>query len=141
MTGERHLEIAKTYVDSLADEGQRERLKQPFSESQWWVRFYDAVKTEGLTQPWNAFRSRAIRTELRRALDTAGISAAKVEAQILAKARPSLRPAVAQRPTATVSRSAPQVRVVAAALIQNMSIAELRSLTVRLGDVLDALDR
>jgi hypothetical protein len=143
MTREKHIAVAKEFINTLGDEGQKERLARSFDQPQWWVSFYESIKAEGLAAPWNAIRRKRVIEELTAALESAGVPPKDAASQIALEQRSA--PRIAPRPIRSVVampsvRSSPRLKTVAERIVQNMSLAELRSLRVRLGDVFDALD-
>jgi hypothetical protein len=141
LPAEKHIEIATDYIATLSDEGQKERLRQYLDKPQWWMPFYQAIQKENLAADWNAARRKRIVAELRSALTAAGVPVGGLEAQLTDRiVTPLKRSEIARQLPGTV-RSSLNLRTIATAIVQNMSITELRELRVSLGDVFDALER
>lgn len=140
LSAEKHIEIAKDYVSALSDETQKDRLRQHLDKPQWWIPFYQAIQRENLAAEWNAIRRRRIVTEFREALTAAGVPVEGLEGQLVDRIRttPKSSP-MARKPLGTVPQGL-NLRTIAATIVQNMSLAELRELRVSLGNVFDALE-
>ena len=140
LSAEKHIEIAKDYIVSLSDEAQRDRLRQFLDKPQWWVPLYHAIQKENLAADWNVVRRKRIVMELRDALTAAGVPVGGLEAQLVDRIRTTPKPVAVARQLRGAVRSDLNLRAIAATIIQNMSLAELRELRVSLGDVFDALE-
>lgn len=139
MPPEDHLALANEYVDSLPDEGQRERLRERFGNPNWWVSFYTDLKELGLDSTWNTLRRKRILGALEAALREAGIPAGRRAFRPSDRRINQAKGEPGQQVVRSTLSSA-RVRAIAIAIVQGMSLSELRDVRVRLGDVLDALD-
>jgi len=134
---EKHVEMAREFIKSLSDPSQQELLSQWFGRPQWWISFYRTVQQLRLSLEWNAFRRSRIIDELKTALMRVGVPPVNLPKVEITREPKHTLTAVASSPGK--EEETEKLRRVAAAVINNMSAAELRALTVRLGDVLDAL--
>jgi hypothetical protein len=129
--------MAREFIKSLSDPSQQELLSQWFGRPQWWISFYRTVQQLRLSLEWNAFRRSRIIDELKTALMRVGVPPVNLPKVEITREPKHTLTAVASSPGK--EEETEKLRRVAAAVINNMSAAELRALTVRLGDVLDAL--
>lgn len=135
VSGETLLQIGKDFVSDLP-EAQRAPLVKYLAEPNWWIPFFEALRDVGLKGRWIVFRRRRIVAEFERALMNAPAvlgtdTARSVEDEEL---------------STWEGRSAPSVgssllRRIAIAAVARMTEGELRSLSLPLGYVVDALPK
>ncbi len=139
-SAEKHVEIARTFVASLPSQSNRDLLTQFLTEwvgrPQWWVPFYNIIKQLGLASEWNQFRRQQISHQFKAALTEAGIPATSLPRMDVTERTAATGPPLRRSPS---EEDAARLRKVAAAVVNRMSLTELRALTVKLGDVLDVL--
>jgi len=131
ISGEALLQIGRDFKSGL-DDMQRNVLGPVLEERKWWIPFFERVQLLGLKSKWIEFRTRRIRDEFQRRIETLPPVSAIAEL-------PSM-PVSAAPPDATVQpQSDFSIRVVAANVVQRMTESELRALNLPLGYVMDAL--
>lgn len=136
-----HSSIAKEFLATLSDELVRQELESLIEsgtgpQSQFFVQ----VKEKGLATLWLTFRREALSKRLREALRNVGVEHPVSRPTI--KPAPTTRSAGGFRPLPQTGRlSEANLRAVAVASIQSMSIDELRRLRLPLGVVFDAMNR
>ena len=139
----RHLEIAREFVGSLSDTSHRDLLTRTFSQEQRWYPLYMSnIQQLGLALRWSDFRRRKLFDEMRGCFERLGIPFKFARPPSTSRSYATLNRR--HEATARVAREGSpeeQLRRVAVEVVQGMSLAELRNLTVRLGSVVDALNR
>jgi hypothetical protein len=137
---ETHRQIAQTFINMLPEETQRVALSKAMAQpSFWWTAYYSVIVRLGLAPAWNAYRRRRLLDELEVVLKNHGVSLPRAEPEAQAAER-SLRP-VAQPPGVPLPAGESLIRSLAVEVVRNMPVAELRTLHVPLGYVVDALAR
>jgi hypothetical protein len=124
LSAEKHIEIAKDYIESLSDDAQKERLRQYFDKPQWWIPFYQAIQKENLAADWNVIRRKRIVTEFRDALTAAGVPVGGLEAQLVDRIRTTPKPLAVARQLQGAVRPGLNKRTIAATIIQNSANCE-----------------
>jgi len=132
---ETHVQIAKEFIEGLADESIKDQLTKILGLDCWWNHFYFSAKNFGVERQWSAFRRRRLHAEFEKALKSLGIPlplAHQPIPLILPVAAPAL-------PLRAEPETDSRVRRVAAAVLRRLSDAELREVWLPLGAVLDEL--
>ena len=148
-TAEKHIQIAKDFVERLSDPVQKSALNYWIGNPNWWFKFFDIASKLGLSSEWSTFRGARVNSELREALRAAGLRLQSFPfsaATTVGTQQPN--PSRLSNPIRSVDRtlsSAPlvdhdRIRRVAAAVVRQMSESELRNLSLPLGRVLDSLE-
>lgn len=156
LPSEAHAAIAIEFIENLVEDRHKQALRAYLERPQWWFSFYEAVKALGMGPAWNALRRTRIMSHLVKSLDELGIPSAGAEAQIREQQREEQKRATAKTPpmssdsekilgpAAVGTQGKParmDIRLIAERLVGRMSLSELRSLRVTLGDVFDVLDK
>jgi hypothetical protein len=140
-SADKHRQIAERFVATLADEKQRETLREVLSQPRWWDQVYATALNMGKLREWQAYRRREI---------LALFSEALAEAKIPARPRPSVYSSSAPNllpPTPVVGAEQPRpneeelLRRAVISVVQKMSISELRNLALPVGNLMDELRR
>lgn len=137
ISAETLLQIAKDFVSQQPD-FHRAPLTAALDQPRWWIGFYDLVRTLGLKMRWIYFRRRRIAEEFERAMPTLPTdSPPTVQPQDVEATEPVVPPTRSQPPTSGLPASL--LKRVAAEVVQRMTDSELRTLSLPLGYVVDAL--
>jgi hypothetical protein len=137
VTGEVHLQIARSFAAALHDLQKRVTLEGLLSQPMWWTKFFAVSMSLGLGADWNAFRGRRLMQELEKALAVLGIPgyAAGEGQQADRYASTSTAPA-----TDSPMKGDEQLRRVIISVVKKLPTTELRSLRLPVGEVVDALN-
>ena len=127
------LQIAKDFVASVP-ETVRVVLINTLQEKKWWLPFFDVLQAVGLRTKWIAYRRRRIVAEFERMVTT--IIRETVSSQ--PGDRPQIRAQKEQESTSPPSQSI--ARSLAMGAVARMTEAELRSLNLPLGHIIDSLN-
>jgi hypothetical protein len=137
---ETHRQIAQEFISTLPEQTQRVALSNAMAQpSFWWTSYYGVVMQLGLAPAWNAYRRRRLLAELEGALGKHGISLRRADTGAQAAQR-LLAPSGESQAVALASGES-LIRSLAAEVVRNMPVVELRALHVPLGYIVDALAR
>jgi len=131
---ETHVQIAKEFVDGLADESAKNQLTKILGLDSWWSHFFFSARNFGVERQWSAFRRRRLHAELEQALKSLG-----VPLPFSHQATASAGSVAASTLLTTEPQTESKVRRIAAAVIRRLSDSELREVWLPLGHVLDEL--
>jgi hypothetical protein len=131
---ETHVQIAKEFVEGLADESAKNQLTKILGLDSWWNHFFFSARNFGVERQWSAFRRRRLHAELEQALHSAG-----VPLPFSNPPSPVTRSVSDSTPPEKETQTDSQVRRIAAAVIRRLSDSELREVWLPLGHVLDVL--
>jgi len=131
-----HLQIARDFIATLADDRAKSMLSQTLSYEYWWVAFLAAARRVGLEKDWFDYRRHRLWQELKRGLDAYGIPPTGLSLQVSGVAR-GLE--AGRRFPAPRRRDEGFLRKVAIGALRRMPIAELREIRMPLGYVVDEI--
>jgi len=139
---ESHKKIALDFVTQLIDEGQRSELAQLIARSpqSWWFSFWRRIGELGLVNQWSTFRKSRLMAEMEASLVQLGLPVKGGQAAPSGLQRTPRSVPAGLQPTDNVQDEA-FIRSLVARVINTISLAELRSLRLPLGDIVDALKR
>jgi hypothetical protein len=137
------IQMAEEFIGT-APELYRQSLMKTLQTPKWWLTFFEELGSLGLKSKWMAFRRRRIIDEFSKALgmmaSELGPSASLTSSEVTSEGwtKPTDQP---QRPLTDGVRlpSDFSLRQLAVAAVQRMTDAELRSLNIPLGYLVDAL--
>jgi hypothetical protein len=126
---ETHVEIAKEFVEGLADEAIKTQLTKILGLSTWWEHFFFSARNFGVERQWSAFRRRRLHSEFEKELKRLNIPLS---------APPPVPSAVADKTeSAIASEDDSRIRTIATAIIRRLPVSDLREVWLPLGYVLD----
>jgi len=129
ISAEALLLIGRDFTSGL-QEPQKSVLEPILQEEKWWIRYFETLQSLGIKSNWIEFRRRRIRDEFHRLVGAS-------QPAELPRGEPITPLALSSE---TVAKTQPEsIRKVAAEVVQRMTEAELRALTLPLGYVMDSL--
>jgi OST-HTH/LOTUS domain len=133
-----HLQIAREFVENLADESTKSELSKILGLESWWGHFFVATRGFGIERLWSGFRRRKLHVEFEQQLKSLGVPAPFSIAPA---------PIVAGPPVLTAPGPPPELegddvlRRLASAIINRLPTSDLREVWVPLGYVLDEIGK
>ena len=127
-------DIAKDFIQTLPDEGDRTSLLHTLDEPKWWLPYFDVLQNLGLKSRWIVYRRRRIAEAFELAVLNSSASEGHAPQQT----------AVHQSDVKDVSPNelaGDLMRRVASAVILRLTEPELRSLNLPLGYIMDAIQK
>jgi hypothetical protein len=139
---ERHLQVARGFVETLKDEKQRDALQSVFNRPRWWDQIYTVSLQFGLLRNWQFYRRREIQKAFSEALRSANIPVRASPTTYSTPLQPVTEPTVPREAEqAKPSSKDDRLRRAVLSAVQAMSIAELRNLLIPVGYLADELRR
>jgi hypothetical protein len=139
-SSEFHRQIASDFVSTL-QEPTKSNLMRLLSNDKWYVQFSDATKRSDVGPLWTAFRRERLIGAFKEALRDLGIPEKPQLARQVSTLAAHFAPQSATAAQGASAGNEPATRELVQRVIASLPLAELRSLRLPVGDVLDALRR
>jgi hypothetical protein len=137
-----HLQVAKGFVSTVSDAKQRESLQSLLAQPRWWDRIFAVLLQMNLLRNWQVYRRRELLKAFFEALRLEGVP---VKQQISGQftSPPPLGEHVPPKQLSGQAKigSDERLRQAVLSVVEKMSVAELRALSIPVGYLVDELRR